>query len=174
MKPCTMSPATSAPSPDRAAVRGLPPLYFVLPLAIALALQYLVLPVSFSLPAQGSLSGAALRVAAGALLALLGIAIFGATVAAHRRSGNDPHPTSPTTVLITSGPYRFSRHPGYLGFALAQAGIAVALGSVWVLGSVIVSLLLARYLAVLPEEAYLERKFGDQYRTYQDRVRRWV
>jgi len=164
----------SAPSDDRAAVRGLPPLYFVLPLAIALALQLLVLPLPFSLPTIGAARGGILRVCAGALIGLAGILLFGLTVRAHKRSGNDPHPTTPTVSLITSGPYRFSRHPGYLGFALAQTGIAVAVGSVWALGSVIVSLLLAHYLAALPEEAYLERKFGERYREYEGMVRRWI
>ncbi len=165
---------SSAPSDDRAAVRGLPPLYFVLPLAIALALQFLVLPLPFSLPAIGAMRGGIVRACAGALIGLAGILLFGLTVRAHRRSGNDPHPTTPTVSLITSGPYRFSRHPGYLGFALAQTGIAVAVGSVWALGSVIVSLLLAHYLAALPEEAYLERKFGERYREYEEMVRRWI
>lgn len=159
---------------DRAAVRGLPPLYFVAPLAIALALQFFVRPWSFALPAASSISGLALRIAAGALVGVLGVALFGATVAAHRRNGNDPHPTSPTRVLITTGPYRLSRHPGYLGFALAQAGIALAVGSIWALASVVVSLLLANYLAARPEEAYLVRKFGASYRTYSESVRRWL
>ncbi|HUY02359.1 MAG TPA: hypothetical protein VMV33_03665, partial [Rhodocyclaceae bacterium] len=61
-----------------------------------------------------------------------------------------------------------------LAFALAQTGIALAVGSLWALASVIVSLLLAHYLAVLPEEAYLERKFGNQYREYKALVRRWI
>ncbi|MDA8110468.1 MAG: isoprenylcysteine carboxylmethyltransferase family protein [Betaproteobacteria bacterium] len=159
---------------DRAAVRGLPPLYFVVPLAIALALQFLVLPLPFALPAVGFLPATALRVAGGALIGVVGVALFAATVAAHRRAGNDPHPTSPTRVLITSGPYRLSRNPGYLGFALAQTGIAVAVGSFWALGSVVVSLLLAHHLAALPEEAYLERKFGERYRAYREAVRRWL
>lgn len=161
-------------SNDRAAVHGLPPLYFVAPLAIALALQFFVLPWSFAFPAESAFSGLALRIAAGMLIGLLGVTTFGATVAAHRCAGNNPHPTSPTSVLITSGPYRFSRHPGYLGFALAQAGIAVAVGSVWALGSVAVSLLLADVLAARPEEAYLERKFGERYRAYKETVRRWL
>lgn len=165
---------TEFASEDRAAVRGHPPLYFVAPLALALAIHFLLLPWSFTLPAAGSFSGLGLRIAAGVLLGLLGVATFAATVAAHRRADNSPHPTSPTRVLITSGPYRFSRNPGYLGFAVAQAGIAVALGSIWALGSVLVSLLLANYLAVRPEEAYLERKFGERYQAYKRTVRRWL
>lgn len=156
---------------DRAAVRELPQLYFVAPFAIAL--QLFLHPWSFTLPAEGSFSRLALRLAAGALIGLLGAVTFGATVAAHRRSGNDQHPTSQTHVLITMGPYRFSRHPGYLGFALAQAGISVAVGSIWALGSVVVSPLLASYLAARPEKAYLERKFGERYWAYRAAIRRW-
>lgn len=170
-----MSSASSGvPNRDQAAVRGLPPLYFALPLAIALALQYLVLPLSFSFPTSVLVQGSSLRVGAGALVGLLGVAILRLTMRAHKRSGNDPQPTTPTVSLVTTGPYGFSRNPGYLAFALAQTGIALAVGSLWALASVIVSLLLAHYLAVLPEEAYLERKFGNQYREYKALVRRWI
>lgn len=50
----------------------------------------------------------------------------------------------------------------------------MGLGSLWVFGSVVVSVLLAHYLAVLPEEWYLERKFGVPYRRYRSEVRRWI
>lgn len=160
-------------NPDRAAVRGLPPLYFVGPLALALVLQFLVLPLPLAF-SGGPAHAAAWRAALGALVGACGVALFGLTVTAHRRVGNDPHPTSPTTALILTGPYRMSRNPGYLGFALLQTGIALGIGSLWVLGSVVVSLLLAHYLAVLPEERYLERKFGDPYRRYCKAVRRWI
>lgn len=165
---------TNASLPDQAAVRGLPPLYFVLPLAIALALQYLVLPLPFSFPDGILVHGRSLRIGAGVLVGLFGIAVLRLTMRAHISSGNDPHPHTPTASLITTGLYRFSRNPGYLAFALMQTGIALAAGSVWALASVIVSLLLAHYLAVLPEEAYMERKFGEQYREYKKRVRRWI
>lgn len=168
-----MSAEAPAPTPDRAAVRGLPPLYFVGPLALALVLQFLVLPLPLEF-SGGPAHTAVWRAALGALVGACGIALFGFTVAAHRRAGNDPHPTSPTTALILTGPYRVSRNPGYLGFALLQTGIALAIGSLWALGSVVVSVLLAHYLAVLPEERYLERKFGDPYRRYRDEVRRWI
>lgn len=162
-----------APLPDRALVRGLPPLYFLASLAASLVLQFAVLPLPLAF-AGAPVHAAIWRAALGALIAAFGLALFGLTVAAHRRSGNDPHPTSPTTVLISSGPYRLSRNPGYLGFALLQTGIALGIGSLWALGSVVVSVLLAHYLAVLPEEDYLQRKFGDPYRQYRDRVRRWL
>ena len=161
------------PSPDRAAVRGLPPLYFLGPLVLALVLQFLVLPIPLAFSGEPA-HAAVWRAALGALVGACGVALFGLTVAAHRRAGNDPHPTSPTTALILTGPYRVSRNPGYLGFALLQGGIAVGIGSLWVLGSVVVSVLLAHYLAVLPEERYLERKFGDPYRRYRKEVRRWI
>lgn len=155
-------------------MRGLPPLYFAVPLALALVLQFLLLPLPIPLPGGAPAYASAARVSVGALIGALGVALFVRTVAAHRRAGNDPHPTSPTTTLITSGPYGLSRNPGYLGFALLQAGIALGVDSLWALGSVVVSILLAHYLAVLPEEAYLEGKFGEPYRRYRAAVRRWL
>lgn len=79
-----------------------------------------------------------------------------------------------TRIIVDSGPFRWSRNPVYLSMTLLQLGIAFLLNSLWValltipLGS---ALCLA---AIRPEERYLEQKFGDLYRTYRNRVRRWI
>lgn len=75
---------------------------------------------------------------------------------------------------LTGGPYRFSRNPMYLAVAVVHIGLAVAVGSGWAIGSVAVAVALVHNLAILPEERYLEKKFGDEYTKLKGSVRRWV
>lgn len=82
--------------------------------------------------------------------------------------------TRPTTTLVTSGPFRFSRNPLYVGLALLMVGFSVAYESLWALLLIVPAMIAIRQLTVLPEEAYLEREFGDAYRRYASSVRRWI
>lgn len=90
------------------------------------------------------------------------------------RAGTNPEPSHPTTALVTSGPFRFTRNPIYLTFTLFFLGFALITLNVWLL------LLLPVMLAVIikgvieREERYLELKFGESYRVYKQRVRRWI
>ena len=169
-----MTSSESTPNSDRAAVRGIPPLFYILSLAVSLAIHYLVFPLPFTFPATSFVQGSTLRVAVGIVISLIGGIIARATIAQFRRTGNDPDPGTPTASIMTTGPYRFSRNPLYLAAALLQTGIAVGVGSFWALASIIVALLLVHFLAVLPEEQYLAGKFGDEYREYKRSVRRWI
>jgi len=84
-------------------------------------------------------------------------------------------PTSlPTATIVNTGPYRFTRTPIYLGMVLGLIGLAIALNSLWLLLTLAPFALVIRYGVVAREEAYLERKFGDDYRRYRARVRRWL
>jgi protein-S-isoprenylcysteine O-methyltransferase Ste14 len=80
----------------------------------------------------------------------------------------------PTSTIVTSGPYRFSRNPIYLGMLLGQIGLAIAFNTLWILGTLVPFFLVLRYGVVAREEVYLDRKFGDAYRRYVARVRRWL
>ena len=62
----------------------------------------------------------------------------------------------------------------YLGAHIGIVGVAIALNSLWILSTLVPSYLVIRYGVVAREEAYLERKFGDAYRAYEARVRRWL
>jgi protein-S-isoprenylcysteine O-methyltransferase Ste14 len=83
-------------------------------------------------------------------------------------------PVRPATALITEGPFRFTRNPLYLSLALLYLGIALGLGVLWPIVLLPALMLLVQQLVVLREEAYLESRFGDAYRTYRKRVRRWL
>ena len=80
----------------------------------------------------------------------------------------------PTTSIVDTGPYRFTRNPIYLAMMLALAGLAIAFDSPWPLVTLVPFALVIRYGVVAREEAYLERTFGEVYRRYRARVRRWL
>jgi protein-S-isoprenylcysteine O-methyltransferase Ste14 len=83
-----------------------------------------------------------------------------------------PHRT--TTALVTSGPYRLTRNPLYLSLGLLMAGGAFATNSLAVLAMLLPWAVVMRYGVIVREERYLEQKFGEDYRAYCRRVRRWL
>jgi protein-S-isoprenylcysteine O-methyltransferase Ste14 len=80
----------------------------------------------------------------------------------------------PTTVIVRTGPYRFSRNPIYLAFSVFQLAIAVWVNSVWLLATLVGAMALIHYVVIRREEQYLEWKFGAQYLDYKASVRRWL
>ncbi len=95
------------------------------------------------------------------------------------RGLTEPHPhadgaVAPSSALVTSGPYRFTRNPMYLGMASLYAGIALAFGLLWSLALLLVVLVVIDRGVIAREERYLERRFGDEYRLYKQQVRRWL
>ena len=83
-------------------------------------------------------------------------------------------PHHPVAALVTSGGYRISRNPMYTGLAIIYAGGALLAGSWWPMLLLPLVLLAIVQLVIKPEEAYLSERFGDDYRQYQARVRRWL
>jgi protein-S-isoprenylcysteine O-methyltransferase Ste14 len=80
----------------------------------------------------------------------------------------------PTTRIVRSGLYRFSRNPIYLSFSLLMLGIAFSRNSVWLLGTLAVALCLMNFIVIPREERDLERRFGPEYLGYKWKVRRWI
>jgi protein-S-isoprenylcysteine O-methyltransferase Ste14 len=108
------------------------------------------------------------------LLMLIGITVFAAGVRSFRRAAT-PLPTNkPTTALVTTGIYRWTRNPIYLAFFLAYAGIGLVVRSPWILILSVPLAVIICYGVVAREEAYLDRRFGDTYRDYKIFVRRWL
>jgi protein-S-isoprenylcysteine O-methyltransferase Ste14 len=83
-------------------------------------------------------------------------------------------PWKPTSTIITTGVYRFSRNPIYLAFAIINVGIGFLLNSGWILFSVVALIPLLQVVVISREERYLETKFGEDYLQYKRRVRRWI
>ena len=116
---------------------------------------------------------AAVRLVGWALVALA--ALLAASAAfLFLRAGTTPDPRRPTTALVVHGPYRFTRNPMYLALALLYLGVALLLNAAWPLVLLPVAIMLVERWVIAREEAYLERRFGDAYRAYQARVRRWL
>lgn len=92
-----------------------------------------------------------------------------------RREGTEVEPTSPTNrKLITSGPYRFTRNPMYLGLVILTLGIAIWVGAWPMFGAPIALFATANWAHVPFEEAKMRRQFGAVYDNYVARVRRWI
>ena len=96
-----------------------------------------------------------------------------AIVAIHK-AGSRVETNKPTTTIVASGPYSFTRNPIYIGMFLGQTGLAVGFDSLWILAALVPFYVVIRYGVIAREEAYLERKFGDVYLDYKSRVRRWL
>lgn len=112
--------------------------------------------------------------ALGAALVLVSIALIAAVLREFRRRATPFDARRAATVLVTAGPFRLSRNPGYVAMVLLAAGLGLAAGAVWVLAATGVAAVLVHYLVVLPEEAHLEAAFGEGYRRYRCSVRRWL
>ena len=151
---------------DTAQVIIRPPLAWALVVIAGFALNWLV-PLPFlpvDLPA-GWL---------GAMGFVLALALVAWAIVTITRAGSNVPTNLPTTTIIDSGPYRFTRNPIYLSMFLGLVGLAVAFNNLWLLILLVPFALVIRYGVVAREEAYLERKFGDVYRGYRTRVRRWL
>jgi protein-S-isoprenylcysteine O-methyltransferase Ste14 len=104
----------------------------------------------------------------------LSVALAAPSLGLFVRARTSPIPVKPATALVTSGPYRFTRNPMYLGMVFAYAGLALWSGVVAALLVLpLVVVVVDRYV-IAREERYLERAFGDQYRQYKVHVRRWL
>ena len=110
----------------------------------------------------------------GAIVFVLALALGICSVVTIVRAGSNIPTNRPTTTIVESGPYRFTRNPIYLGMFLGQIGLAIAFDNLWLLMMLVPFALVIRYGVVAREEAYLGRKFGDVYRGYCSRVRRWL
>jgi protein-S-isoprenylcysteine O-methyltransferase Ste14 len=159
-------PTTAEGEKDGAAVRFPPPFVPLIVLGVGIALQ---IPWPLALPVHGLL-----RYGLGALLLLVGLGAMGAAMGLFREIGQDPKPWVTTPAIVTTGIYRFTRNPMYLGMGLMQAGFGVALANGWVLLLVPGTCFVIARIAIRHEEAYLEGKFGAEYTDYKARVRRWI
>jgi len=143
-----------------------PPLLFLGLLLLGWGLGFLQ-PLELPWPSSA-------RYALGGTLALLAAGLGAWGVATFRRKGTSPDPNGTATVLLTSGPFQFSRNPLYLALALLLASFGLGLDSGWILLLVPVLVLLLDRLVIALEEARLQAQFGAAYLAYTKRVRRWL
>ena len=110
----------------------------------------------------------------GWLIAGIGLALMLWTMWTFSRHHTTVNPFGGATTLCTSGPFRFSRNPIYLGDWLLLLGVSMLLYTYWPLLFAPLIWIMLRFGVIRNEEAHLEAKFGDAYRGYKARVRRWI
>jgi len=141
---------------------------FGVPFLFAIALQWvapLSFPRSFLMP-EITLTGIALIIL-GATLVVLARREFA-------RFGQPTDPGQPTSNVVTTGVFSFSRNPLYLGGVCVLAGIALVFNLPWVLVLLLPALVACHYILIAPEEKYLAARFGQEYIVYAASVHRWL
>ncbi len=142
-----------------------PPLIFLVLLLAAVGIEYLV-PTTLGIPRPVGVAGLA--------LVLFGIAVAILVNAEFKRRNTHIEPWKPTTEIVTTGFYRFSRNPIYLGFCLMDVGLGMYFDSLWMVMAAIPTAAVLFLFVIVKEEAYLEEKFGEEYLKYKNKVRRWL
>lgn len=106
---------------------------------------------------------------------VLGFAISASGRFAFSKAGTEVMPASQkNSVLVTSGPFQYTRNPMYLGILVAITGIAFIMGTLASFAAAVVFFLFVNFISIPYEEEKMERQFGDDYRAYKARVRRWI
>jgi protein-S-isoprenylcysteine O-methyltransferase Ste14 len=145
-----------------------PPLLFLAALLIGFVLDRL-LRLPFPVPGSDLVHWII-----GGSLILIGVALAAAGIRNFSRAGTPVRSIKPTRALVTTGIHGWTRNPIYLGMFLLYGGIGVAARSPWILILALPLAIAIRYGVVAREEAYLAQRFGDAYRDYKARVRRWL
>ena len=109
-----------------------------------------------------------------ALLTLAAVTLFIYAVRTFRAAGTPMPGNRPTTTIVRTGPYRFTRNPIYLAFSLFQLGLAVWVNSFSLLLTLIPAIALMSSVVIPREEHYLEARFPSEYASYKASVRRWL
>lgn len=149
---------------DNAGVIFPPPLIYLGFLVTGLVIDYFIpLPLLTN----------TMQVTLGSLFVVCALAANLPALFLMKKAGTAINPSKATTALMTSGPFRFTRNPLYVGLSLLYVGIAVLADSIWVLLLLLPLLLIMILGVILREERYLEGKFGEEYLRYKASVRRW-
>jgi protein-S-isoprenylcysteine O-methyltransferase Ste14 len=156
-----MSPGAAGDTANRGVLR--PPLVYGTAIALGLVVHG-AWPLEF-VPGARLFGGA---------VVLIAVTLFLSAVRALRSAGTPVPGDRPTTAIVRSGPYRFSRNPIYLAFSLLHLGIAAWVDSLWLLLTLVPAAVLMSLVVIPREERYLERRFPSEYPAYRAAVRRWL
>jgi protein-S-isoprenylcysteine O-methyltransferase Ste14 len=142
-----------------------PPFIYLGAIALGLVLHFAWPVLLVSRAVSGALGGTTVLVA---------VALFLSAVRTFRTAGTPVPGNRPTTTIVRTGPYRFSRNPIYLAFSLLQLGVAFWVNSLWLLVTLMPALALMSFVVIPREEHYLENHFPSDYLPYKASVRRWL
>ncbi len=110
----------------------------------------------------------------GVMVVFVAGALFISAVRTFRKAGTSIPGNRPTTTIVRTGPYRFSRNPIYLAFTLFQIGLAAWVNSLGLLLALLPALALMVLVVIPREERYLAARFPSEYLPYMRAVRRWL
>lgn len=105
---------------------------------------------------------------------IAGVALITSAILTLRRHNTTVMPHKASDTLVITGPYQRLRNPIYLGDVFLLFALAEITKNIWFVIFAIVFAVAVTYLAILPEEAHLEARFGDAYRDYKEKTRRWI
>jgi protein-S-isoprenylcysteine O-methyltransferase Ste14 len=137
---------------------------------LASVLSGAVLNVAWPLPFVAP----ALRLPVGCLLVAMAAALFSYSIRQFRKAGTPVPGNKPTTAIVRTGPYRFSRNPIYVAFFALHLGLAIWVNSVWLVATLVATVAIIAGVVVPREERYLTERFGTEYLEYKASVRRWL
>lgn len=141
------------------------PVLLAMTILITIALQRLLpLPFFPSLPSR----------IIGAILFVGGFFLGFPALRGMLREHTSPNPHRPTTRLVFDGTFRITRNPMYLGMLISYAGMSIFFQNPWFLLFLPILVWLFTTWVIIPEEKYLEDKFGKEYMDFKARVHRWI
>ena len=110
----------------------------------------------------------------GAAMLVAGLGLMGWGFVTFRRARTAVMPIRPARQIVTSGPYRFTRNPMYVGLTFAYFGLALLVNWAWPIVLLPVVLIVMNVVVIEKEERYLQSAFPETYGPYCQRVRRWL
>ena len=152
-------------STDKPGVTAPPPLLYGGAFVLVLVLRWF-----WPMP----IFGHAVALWPGLALIVLAVGIAAWGIRTMQAAGTNVNPALPTTAIVASGPFRFSRNPLYLALTLLYLGLTLAFNTWWGIVVLVPVLIIMHRGVVLREERYLEQKFGETYRQYRSKVRRYL
>ena len=156
---------------ETADVIARPPLLFLAALALGFIADHL-LPLPFPIARPGTAHWLSAFLASS--MVVIGLAVAGAGIRSFTRAGTPVPGNQPVRALVTTGIHGWSRNPIYVGMLLLYLGIGLLVRSPWILLLALPLAITIRFGVIAREEAYLERRFGNDYQAYRARVRRWI
>jgi protein-S-isoprenylcysteine O-methyltransferase Ste14 len=109
----------------------------------------------------------------GGTVVVAGVVLTALFVREFRRFQTSLRPDRPSSTVVQTGPYRYSRNPMYVAMAAVQLGVAILLNNFWIL-LLLVPALVTTSVIIAKEERYLEGQLGTAYTRYRASVRRWL
>ena len=155
----------SADNTDNAGVKFPPPFIFLLSILIGLGINRFW-------PMSVVASALAMPLGVAFIVASIALAFFGFRELGRHKT--TIRPDEPSSAIVKTGPFRFTRNPLYVSLSALQLGIGLWTNSLWIVLMLIPVGIIMTTQIIAREEAYLERAFGEDYLSYKASVRRWI